>query len=97
MCMCAFISPERAAECVLSSAVEQVDANKRVRERGENMMGNLHIEVMFNIQPDRNRKNRREGNMRCILWRPCKKCLPGLQTSTEVNSRSCLECVFEWA
>lgn len=51
--------------CVLSSAVEQVDANKQTR--GENVIGNLHYAVMSNIWPVRYRIKGREGNMRCIL------------------------------
>lgn len=79
--------------CVLSSAVEQVDANKRERERGKNKMGNLHIEFMTNIQPVRNRMNRIKKKfevyfMTCnvfLVYKLQLKCLC-----------SWLECVFVW-
>lgn len=47
VCACAYISGLRDLHsvcCLLSSAVKQVDAN--IAQRGENMMHNLHIEVM---------------------------------------------------
>ncbi len=54
--------------CVLSSAVEQVDANTRERERevkirwGICILKSCLIFCLSEIE-----KNRREGNMRCIL------------------------------